>query len=279
MHGRVEEVSYARRDRAPLDADGLRAALVRPGGLWRDTRVVAETGSTNADLAAEAGAGAPEGIVLAAEWQRAGRGRMGRTWTAPPRAGLAFSLLLRPVEVAPARWAWLPLLAGLAAAAGVARTVDVEVRLKWPNDLLVGSRKLAGILAERAGDAVVIGVGLNVTTTAAELPGEAATSLAHEGAPALDRTALLVAILRELEAAYAGWRSARGDADEAGLREEYRGRCATLGRDVRVELPDGRTLTGAAYDIDATGRLLVRTGAGEEAVSAGDVVHVRPSAS
>ena len=121
--------------RVPLDQAALRRALVRPGGLWRDLEIVESTGSTNADLLARALAGEPEGAVLAAEEQRAGRGRMGRTWTAPPRAALTFSLLLKPA-VPPARRGWLPLLTGVAVAAAVTRATGVETGLKWPNDLL-----------------------------------------------------------------------------------------------------------------------------------------------
>src|SRR5216110_3252325 len=145
--------------RVPLDQAALRRALVRPGGLLRDLEIVESTGSTNADLLARALAGEPEGAVLAAEEQRAGRGRMGRTWTSPPRAALTFSLLLKPA-VPPARRGWLP---------PVTEVAGVETRLKWPNDLLTADAKLAGILAEAAGDAVVVGIGLNVSTEPAEL--------------------------------------------------------------------------------------------------------------
>ena len=184
--------------RAPLDQAALRRALARPGGLWRDLEVVESTGSTNADLLARALAGEPEGAVLAAEEQRAGRGRMGRTWTSPPRAALTFSLLLKPA-VPPARRGWLPLLAGVAVAAAVTTATGVETRLKWPNDLLAADAKLAGILAEAAGDAVVVGIGLNVSTEPAEFPPTRpgalpATSLRAAGGTALDRASLLLAM-------------------------------------------------------------------------------------
>src|ERR1700685_1569293 len=134
--------------RAALDVAVLRRAAVRPGGLWRAVEVLASTGSTNADLLARAVAGAPEGVVLAAEEQTAGRGRMGRSWQSPPRAALTFSLLLRPAPVAPARRGWLPLLTGTAVAGAVRTVAAVDARLKWPNDVLVGEAKLGGILAE-----------------------------------------------------------------------------------------------------------------------------------
>src|SRR6202451_4227852 len=156
--------------RAALDVAVLRRAAVRPGGLWRAVEVLASTGSTNADLLARAVAGAPEGVVLAAEEQTSGRGRLGRSWVSPPRAALTFSLLVRPDTVPPARRGWLPLLAGVSVASAVRAAAGVDARLKWPNDVLAGPAKLGGILAEAAGDAVVVGIGLNVSTEPAELP-------------------------------------------------------------------------------------------------------------
>ena len=216
--------------RAPLDPAALRRALVRPGGLWRDLEVVESTGSTNADLLARALAGEPEGAVLAAEEQRAGRGRMGRTWTSPPRAALTFSVLLKPA-VPPARRGWLPLLTGVAVATAVTQVTGVETRLKWPNDLLTADAKLAGILAEAAGDAVVVGIGLNVSTEPAELaiswPNPSRRAARH--LPARGRRdragprGLLLAILGGLEHWYRAWQQAGGDPDRSGLRAEYTG--------------------------------------------------------
>src|SRR4029077_19420600 len=147
--------------------------------------------------------------VLAAEEQRAGRGRMGRTWTAPPRAALTFSLLLQPA-VPPARRGWLPLLAGVVVATAVTGVTGVETRLKWPNDLLAADAKLAGILAEAAGDAVVLGIGLYVSTEPPEFPSPRpgalpATSLRAVGATALGREAILLAILEGFERWYRTW--------------------------------------------------------------------------
>jgi BirA family biotin operon repressor/biotin-[acetyl-CoA-carboxylase] ligase len=270
--------------RAPLDREALRRALVRPGGLWRDFEVVESTGSTNADLLARALAGEPEGAVLAAEEQRAGRGRMGRTWTSPPRAALTFSVLLKPA-VPLARRGWLPLLAGVAVATAVTQVTGVKTGLKWPNDLLAADAKLAGILAEAASDAVVVGIGLNVSTEPAELshllaparPGALpATSLRAAGATALDRASLLLAILGELEHWYRAWQRAGGDPDRSGLRAEYTRLSATIGRTVRAELPGGQALSGPVAGVDSDGRLLVRVSSGSEvAVAAGDVVHLR----
>lgn len=184
-------------DRPPLNGAALRRGLVREGGLWRRVEVVQRTGSTNTDLVDLATAGkAEEGTVLVAEEQTAGRGRLDRDWTAPPRSGLFFSVLLNPAEVPVARWGWLPLLTGVAVATGLSRAAGVDMALKWPNDVLVTvgdeERKTGGILAERAGEAgVVIGVGINVTLRADELPVPQAASLALAGAVSTDRDPLL----------------------------------------------------------------------------------------
>jgi len=270
--------------REPLDAAGLRRAAVRPDGLWREIEVVPSTGSTNADLLARALRGEPEGVVLAAEEQTAGRGRMGRSWTSPRYAALTFSLLIRP-DVPPARRGWLPLLTGVAVAAAVTTVTGVPARLKWPNDVLAGEAKLAGILAEAAGDAIVVGIGLNVSTEPAELsrlpagPGPGAlpaTSLRAAGATALNREKLLLAILTGFERWYQAWRRAGGDPDRSGLRPEYVSRSATIGRTVRAELPGGQALSGPAAGVDSDGRLLVRVSPGSEVpVAAADVVHLR----
>ena len=259
-------------ERPPLDAAGLRRRVISPGGLWREIRVVAETGSTNADLLAEARAGAAEGLVLAAEAQTAGRGRLGRSWGSPPRAALTFSVLLRPAAVRPALRGWLPLLTGVAVAAALRAGAAVPAVLKWPNDVLVGERKLAGILAEAHGDAIVVGVGLNVTSGAAELPVPTATSLRLAGAAGPGREALLEAILAGLAGRYRAWCA---DPDAPGWREDYLRWCATVGRPVRAGLPGGTQLAGTAVDVDGAGRLVVRTGDGLIPVGAGDVVHVR----
>lgn len=231
-----------------------------------------QTGSTNADLLEQARAGVAEGLVLVAEEQTAGRGRLGRAWSAPARAALTFSVLLRPAGVPPTRLGWLPLLTGVAVATAVRDQAGVRASLKWPNDVLVGERKLAGILAEAHGDAVVVGVGLNVTLSQPELPVPTATSLLIEHAASTDRTSLLAAILTGLGRRYQAWRK---DPSQADLRDGYLRWCATIGREVRVELPGGALLTGTATDVDDAGRLVVRTPERLVPVGAGDVVHVR----
>jgi BirA family transcriptional regulator, biotin operon repressor / biotin---[acetyl-CoA-carboxylase] ligase len=258
-----------------LCARELRETLVTPGGLWRDVRVVAETGSTNSDLLAEARSGLAEGAVLVAEEQTAGRGRMGRHWVSAPGSALTFSVLLRPAAVPPASKGWTPLLAGVAVARAVCAETGIAAWLKWPNDVQVEGAKLAGILAEQAGDAIVVGIGINVSTGRDELPVAGATSLALEGATGIAAGRLLAGVLGEIERWYLAWTGALGDATSCGLHREYQRLCGTLGRQVRASLPGGETVAGLAAEIDGAGRLVVRSGSGLVPVSAGDVVHVR----
>ncbi|MFE3933663.1 biotin--[acetyl-CoA-carboxylase] ligase, partial [Streptomyces goshikiensis] len=224
---------------------------------------------------------APGGAVVGPGPPPRGGPRLDRSWVAPARSGLFFSVLLKPGAAVPQeRWGWLTLLAGVAAATGLSRAAGVDTALKWPNDLLVivdgEERKTGGILAERVGDGVVLGIGLNVTLTDAELPVPEAGSLALAKASVTDREPLLKAVLRSLEEWYGEWRSAGGDPAASGLQETYAAGCATLGRHVRAELPGGRRLTGTAEAVDADGRLVVRTADGErEPVGAGDVIHLR----
>lgn len=267
---------------------------MHPGGLWQAIEVTGSTGSTNADLLARAAQGAPEGLVLTAEEQLAGRGRMGRSWVSPPRSSLMFSLLLRPHQVPVGRRGWLPLLTGVAVAEAVNAATGIRARLKWPNDLMVRDAlsardaKLAGILAEASGGAIVVGVGLNVSTTPDELPppppgGLPATSLratttdqAATDNSVPDRETLLAAILASFERWYEPWRQASGDPEASGLRPAYTRLCATIGRRVRAELPGDQLLSGLAVGVDSDGRLLVREPSGTEVpVAAGDVVHLR----
>jgi BirA family biotin operon repressor/biotin-[acetyl-CoA-carboxylase] ligase len=292
--GRMRGSPYTDLDRSPLDGRRLTRALVAPHGPWRRLVLHPETGSTNADVAQAARAGELEGLVVIAECQTAGRGRRGRAWMSPPRAGIATSVLLRPGMADPSRgwpaappsaYGWLPLLAGVALVAAVHRVAAVEAVLKWPNDLLVGGAKCGGILAEAvptadgSAPAVVLGIGLNVTLRPHELAGnptgQPATSLQLAGAAATDRDPLVRALLRAVAGWYDRWRLAGGDADGCGLRDAYLRSCATIGQDVRVLLPGGDELAGTAGAIDADGRLLVHTDGGDRVVAAGDLVHVR----
>ncbi len=264
----------------PLDAAEL-AQAGRPVGLR--VVVLAETGSTNADVAARARAGEPAGLVIAAERQSAGRGRLDRSWVSPPGSGLTVSLLARPT-VPTARLGWVPMVVGTSLVATLRSRFAVPAWLKWPNDVQVGGDKLAGILVELVRAApgkpdaprasppgLVIGFGLNVRTTAAQLPpgGTSLAVLAAAGPGEVPRrTDLLAALLTGLAGALA-----RFDADPEAARPGYLEVCATLGRDVRVELPGGETVVGVATDVDETGRLVV----GGRAFSAADVVHLRPA--
>ncbi|MCZ7416893.1 MULTISPECIES: biotin--[acetyl-CoA-carboxylase] ligase [unclassified Streptomyces] len=274
-------------ERPPLSAPALRRALLTPESLWNELDVVERTGSTNTDLVHRVNRGpVEEGTILVAEEQTSGRGRLDRHWDAPPRSGLFFSFVLHPAPEIPQRaWSWLPLLAGVATATALARTAGVDTMLKWPNDLLAEvdgeERKIGGILAERVGDAVhhavVVGIGVNVSLHADELPVPEAGSLLLAGARGTDRDPLLRAILRSVEGWYREWRDAGGDAAACGLQETYAAGCATLGRTVRAELPGGKELVGEAVAVDGDGQLVLATGSGvEQAVGAGDIVHLRP---
>jgi BirA family biotin operon repressor/biotin-[acetyl-CoA-carboxylase] ligase len=271
--------AYDDLDRPPLNAAALRRSLISPGSLWTSIDVVAETPSTNAVLARSAASGSRSGTVFITEHQTAGRGRLDRVWTAPARSGLTMSMLVRPHDVALPSWPWIPLLTGLAVAAAVRQHAHVPAGVKWPNDVVVGDRKLAGVLVERVESeghppAAVIGIGLNVSMRADELPVPSATSLALESAKTTDRTVLARAILRVLEGLLGEWQRCGGDAAD-GLHTAYVDACTTIGRRVSVLLPDDRSVEGEAAGIDDAGRLLVRSPRGLVAVSAGDVLHLR----
>jgi BirA family biotin operon repressor/biotin-[acetyl-CoA-carboxylase] ligase len=271
----------AEQFRPPLDEALLRAELVGAGRPWRQLDVVAETGSTNADLIARTVGGADiDGSVLLAEYQSAGRGRHGRVWSAPPRAQIALSVGVAAASVPRSSWGWLPLATGVAVAdalTAVGGVPGIPVGLKWPNDVLVDGGKLAGILAEVAAPApvVVLGLGLNVTLTADEAPDPAATSLLMLGSSATDRNVLARKILSELALRIDAWRTA-GGADGA-LVADYQHYSLTLGSRVRAILPGGREVVGTAHVIDETGRLCVDTGGETVPISAGDITHLRHS--
>jgi BirA family transcriptional regulator, biotin operon repressor / biotin---[acetyl-CoA-carboxylase] ligase len=262
-------------ERPALDGAALSAALTREsGGLWRSVEVVEEIGSTNAELVRAAAEDAPEGTVLVAEHQVTGRGRLDRVWTSPPGAGITVSLLLRP-DVPGARRGWLPLLTGVALAEAVGEVPGVRASLKWPNDLLAADgAKLAGILAEVGSGAVVVGVGLNVSTRADELP-ETGTSLALAAGRPVDRAAVLLQFLRGFERRYLAWAQTLGDPVSSGLARDYLAWCSTVGSAVVVTLPDGSTLAGVAESVDWDGRLVVRTAEGVVELASGDVRHLR----
>ena len=263
--------------RAPLDAARLAALLDDVAGLV--VEVVAQTPSTNALAAERARAGAPDGLCVVAEHQSAGRGRLDRTWSTPRGTAVVFSLVLRP-RLPAQDWPWLPLVTGMS----VARTLRArghDAGVKWPNDVLLGQRKAVGVLVERVetpdGPAAVLGVGVNVGLRPDELPVPTATSLEIESGAPVGRTDLLALLLRDLRAQVDAAQVRLLEGGAAALAEDYAAQCVTVGRQVRVAMPDGTDLRGLATGVDAAGRLRVRPDTGPTvALSAGDVVHVRP---
>lgn len=296
-------------ERPGMSESLLRTVLIAEGSFVRDLRVYEETESTNADVVELAHSDAPEATIVVAEYQRTGRGRLDRAWSCPSRAGLTFSTLLRPSGVPQHQWGWLPLIAGCAVAGGIRDVAGLRPRLKWPNDVLLEDqkttgqpsvspveRKVCGILAHQVetprGPAAVIGIGVNVSVRADELPVSTATSLAMAGATgaALDRERLLPSIVGHLATLYRQWSTVGAGANTpvpnavngptsastgTSVAAAYRARCSTLGRDVQVRMGAGERVVGRARDVDADGRLVVTTATGQVACRAGDVVHVR----
>lgn len=262
---------------------GLLGTEIQVSAFWRELTYVEKTASTNDVAKARALEGAPEGTIVVAEEQTAGRGRLDRRWLAPPRTSLLFSLLFRPaLEIAQA--GRLTMVCSMAAADGIAQTTELGVALKWPNDLIVHStvgvsdpdktewRKLGGVLTESSVangdlDFVVVGIGINVNVPRGDLEAldPKATSILAEAGQRIERTKLLVAVLRAVDARYRSLR--RGD-DPHG---EWSRRLATLGQRVRVTTPDG-TPTGVAEGVDEDGALLLRRDDGSlRRLLAGDV--------
>ncbi|WP_018340408.1 biotin--[acetyl-CoA-carboxylase] ligase [Corynebacterium caspium] len=229
---------------------------------------IATTGSTNADILQNPAF--PPHTLLVAHHQTHGRGRHERTWEAPPNTGLAMSTLVTPDA------AQLPHLGLLPLAAGVAMTdVISNSSLKWPNDLLVQKKKICGILAEAdfsdpEHPRIALGIGLNVSLTAAELPVENATSLRLQGDTRSEKE-ILAAVATHLETRLAQWAAA-----DPTLLHTYRERCATLGQHVRIDTPNG-SIEGVAQDITDTGEILLcRNDGTTHSYSAGDITHLRP---
>lgn len=261
--------------RAPLDSALIRPWL--PETLITDVVVWPETDSTNL-RAREAGR---TGTAIITDLQTGGRGRLGRPWTEVPYAGIAASVVL-PAPADPAAVGWVPLATGLAMRAAVADACGLELDLKWPNDLLVrgDGRKLAGILCEfvagpdpSTGD-IVVGTGLNVHHTTAELPVPTATSLALAlGGEPPSREELIGRYLANLAARHT--QLCAGGAAAAVLRADYRAACTTIGRDIRIH-QGGSARLAHADGVDDAGRLLVSGPGGRATVAAGDVEHIRP---
>jgi len=246
---------------------------------------IERVGSTNAELLRrEAAAAQPHLHALATLDQTDGRGRLGRTWTAPPGCALAVSVVIRPAAIPPDRLGLLTLLGGLAAHAAIAAQLPARpVAVKWPNDVLVGGRKIAGVLAEvePSTGAVVLGAGINTAMTEAQLPVPTATSIAIESGAAGDPRELADRVLTPYLAALAGLvarlDAARGDLDASGIRAELEAACGTLGERVSVQQPGVASLTGTALGIGADGSLLLVADGSDRptAILAGDVTHLR----
>lgn len=285
-----ESPSAVAASRVPLTADAL-AGIVGEGRQLRRLEVVAASPSTNTALLAAASREPEEWPALAAmvaDHQTAGRGRAGRSWATPQGAALTVSFLLRPAVAADAL-GWAPLVVGLATVRAL-RDAGVGAYLKWPNDVVVEAgakaipgwgrwRKVVGILCEvvpgsaqaDAGAAVVAGIGINVSQSAAELPVPHAASLATLGAASLDRVALMRSLTAHLTDALAMWEL---DAELPRVHGAVESVCASIGWDVSVEQPGGAAVTGRVTGLSHAGALLVAGRDGVHEVLAGDL-HVR----
>ncbi|MBU6213160.1 MAG: biotin--[acetyl-CoA-carboxylase] ligase [Actinomycetales bacterium] len=228
--------------------------------------------STNDELIAAASAGAVVGSVVATDNQTAGHGRLGREWVSPPGGGLAVSVLvgesLTPAGALPSKGGLLPLLAGLAVVDALA-DAGLHSQLKWPNDVLVSGRKVAGVLCRAVDSRVVVGVGVNTALTPEQLPVPTAGSLSMFGVSIAPQD-LLSLLLHALDARLTQWR----EAGSAVLLQDYRQSCATIGQTVRVHLP-AREFTADAVGVDDDGALVVVSDGEAVTVSAGDVIHLR----
>lgn len=241
--------------------------------VWR-VEHFAEIDSTNTYVAALVNDDVPEGFVCVSDFQCSGRGRMDRQWESPPRASLLTSILLRP-ELDASQLQLVVACVALAARAALVRLSGVRPQLKWPNDLVVGENKLAGLLAEvvitERGFAVVVGLGINLMYRGPE--GVKATSVFHESGLTIAPRALLDLVLEEIEPRREQLSSVEG---RSVLRREYRRSLVTIGQRVRVEQQSG-SIEGTATGVDDVGQLLVDVEGVTRTFNAGDVVHVRPS--
>ncbi|CAB4712251.1 unannotated protein [freshwater metagenome] len=230
---------------------------------WR-VSVVDVTASTQSALVTRANAGKVKpGDVITANFQRAGRGRMSRTFEAPKNTALLFSFYLKPARKKE-DWGWIPLIAGISVAQSLK---NYKATVKWPNDILINEKKVSGLIAEITGDGVVVGIGINVGMTHDELPVPTATSLAIEGVTDIDRNHLLANVLTEFESIFTAW-----DQGDDSVADMYKSLCGTLGTKVQIHYPNDLIEKGVAVDISALGELILDSGTH---VQAGDVVHLR----
>ena len=246
-------------------------------GLSPNFQYLEETGSTNMDLLSS-GASLPEFSVLVTDYQSSGRGRLDRGWEASKGSSLMASILLKPKFTHPEGFGWLSLLAALAIKDVTQELLPAEeVKVKWPNDVLVNGKKLSGILAEASKDLdfVVVGFGINLTQKPEELPVPTATSLAMFGVTEITKDAYLFSILKNLQDHYQKLVASAGSAEKAGLLFEIQKASGTIGKEVEISYPDGRLEVGLAVGIDQAGRLRVLRDGLEVAISAADIQHLR----
>lgn len=245
-----------------LDPQRVHELLRERGCPWPAPHYVCSTGSTNADALDAAGRGIAEGTCFVAGEQTAGRGRHGRAWVSDPGAGLWSSTVL-PSSVEPTQ---APIAAALAIIDMSQELPGPRLFIKWPNDVLAADgRKIAGILAEATGRAVIVGIGINIDYPADALPDPRATSWFVETGMHPDRSEVLAALLANLYA--------RITQPFEQVLADYRSHSSTLGARVRVVLPGGEELEGVAVNVDESGHLLVQTGETVRTVIAGDVIH------
>lgn len=246
-------------------------------GLAAGFEHLGETGSTNRDLLEMAkNRQLPEFYVLSTDFQSSGRGRMDRIWEAAPGTSVMASVLLRPAFDKAVGIGWIPLLTALSITKAF-QELGISSLVKWPNDVLIGQKKVSGILAEASIDlsTVVVGFGINLSQQKNELPVETATSLLLATGRQFDRDQLLSLVLANLMDSYRELTNFQGDAERSGLRNALLEHSATVGKEVSVEFPDGTKAIGRAIDIDDSGRLVVESGGLTLNVSAGDVLHLR----
>ncbi len=246
--------------RAALDKALINSLVTQ---YWR-VSVVDVTASTQSALMTRVNAGKVKpGDVITANFQRAGRGRMSRTFEAPKNSALLFSFYIKPQRKKD-DWGWIALLAGVSVAQSLSK---YGATVKWPNDILINDRKVSGLIAEISGDGVVVGIGINVGMTSQELPVPTATSLAIEGAVGLDRNHLLPDLLTQFEANFTRW-----DQGDDSIVELYKSLSSTLGSRVQIHYPNDLIEKGVAVGISPRGELILDSGTH---VHAGDVVHLR----
>ncbi len=268
---------------SPLTSAELIAVATAAGVELGQVVTMESVESTNDEALSLAEQGAPQWTVVTAEYQTGGRGRLDRSWESRTGDGLLFSVIVRPPSTLPVQsYGWVPLIAGVAVARAL-NVLGVPARLKWPNDVVVdgdaadgspGPRKLAGLLAERHGDAIIVGIGVNVLAAQADLPIPAATSVVLEGGQ-VSRVELLCTTLAPWQQLWSDFVSANGDADASGLLESYSDLCLTLGRRVRADIMDRAPVVGVATGVDSCGHLVVESDLAKVVVSAGDVNHLR----